>query len=395
MSPQWTSALGVLFVILAAVQVWLMLEVTGRAKPKFNPLTMSRIHRVTGYLFLTLYLLFLYVMIKKMAGANAPLDGKAILHMALAVSIIPILFVKILIVRYYPKAFNIVVPLMGIAILTLATSFVSITGGYYFIKSISTKYVSTFDPRSTHLDVDIGREMVVQKCNRCHDLTRVFTMVKTPEEWKGTVNRMTQRDPTWISTGQIDQIVYFLSERQNINKTDDILTVQIETLMDTKCSRCHKIERVFAKRRTRDQWRTLVTRMSNRHRSWISDREAKLIGDYLIRAFGIREEAEIKKAVLLQPVVEPKIDFAPLFQNLGCVFCHGEEGYGEAPGTPDWTDPAWQDGRTDEDLIDSITNGKDGRMPGFQGKLSPDEIKASLKFVRSFRGRGSQSRLKF
>ena len=156
MSPQWTSALGALFVVMAAVQVWLMLEVTGRAKPKFNPRIMSRIHRVNGYLFLTLYLLFLYVMIKKVAGANAPLDAKAILHMTLAVSIIPILLVKILIVRYYPKAFNIIVPLMGIAIFTLATSFVFITGGYYFIKSLTTKYVSTFDPRSTHLDVDLA-----------------------------------------------------------------------------------------------------------------------------------------------------------------------------------------------------------------------------------------------
>ena len=225
--------------------------------------------------------------------------------------------------------------------------------------------------------------MAIQKCNRCHDLTRVFTMVKTPKEWKATVNRMTQRDPTWISTGQIDQIVYFLSERQNINKTDDILTVQIETLMDTKCSRCHEIERVFAQRRTRDQWRTLVTRMSNRHRSWISDAETKLIGDYLIKVFGIREEAEIKKAVLLQPVVERGIDFAPLFENLGCVFCHGKEGYGEAPGTPDWTNPAWQDERSDEDLINSITNGKDGRMPSFQNKLKSDEIQAAVKFVRS------------
>ena len=316
MSAQWTSALSALFVIMAAVQVWLMLEVTGRAKPRFNPRIMSRIHRVNGYLFIALYLVFLYVMIKRVAGANEPLDTKGILHMALAVSIIPILVVKILIVRYYPKSFDIV-PLMGIALLVVTTSLVSITGGYFFIKSASAKYVSTFDPDSDHLDVDVGREMVIQKCNRCHDLTRVFTMVKTPEEWIATINRMTQHDPTWINTGQIDQIVYFLSERQNINKTDDILTVQIETLMDTKCSRCHDIERVFAQRRTRDEWRTLVTRMSNRHRGWITDTEAKLIGDYLIRVSGIREEAEVRREVSLQPPAEQEIDFAPLYGRLG------------------------------------------------------------------------------
>ncbi len=246
MSPFVTSVLGVVFVIVAAVQVGLMLEVVGREKPRFNPDLLSRIHRINGYLFAALYLMFLYFMIKKVAGANAPLDTKTIIHMTLAISILPILVIKILIVRFYPNLFDTIVPLLGIGVLTLTTSLVAITGGYYLVKSASTKYVSTFDPSLTYLDADVGRQMLINKCNRCHDLTRVFTMVKTPDEWKGTVNRMAERDPTWIDPGQIDQIVYFLSERQNINQTEQILTVQIETLMDTKCSRCHNIERVFA-----------------------------------------------------------------------------------------------------------------------------------------------------
>ncbi|MCG8605375.1 DUF6529 family protein [bacterium] len=386
MSPQWTSALGVLFVFMAAVQVWLMLEVIGREKPRFSERTLSLAHRINGYLFLLLYTIFLVVMIQKVAGSNQPLDTKTIIHVTLAVAILPILFIKILIVKFYPKAFDIVVPLMGIGIFTLAVSFVFITGGYYFIKSVSSKYVSTFDPSSGHLDVDVGREMTIQKCNRCHDLTRVFAMVKTPEEWNGTVNRMAQRDPTWISPDQVSQIVHFLSERQNINDTESILTVQIETLMDTKCSRCHNIERVFAKRRTREEWRNLVTRMSNRHRSWISDTESKLIGDYLISVYGIKQETEVKLASLVRPAARREIDFAPIYKKVGCVFCHGEEGYGEAAGTPDWTDPEWQDERTDDDFIGSITNGR-GQMPKFSEKLSEDEIKAAVKFVRSFKGK--------
>lgn len=247
MSPQWTSVLSVLFVIMAAVQVWLMLEVIGRDKPKFNERTLSLAHRINGYLFLFLYLIFLFVMVKKVANSNQPLDTKTIIHMTMAVSIIPLLLVKIMIVRFYPKAFDIIVPLIGIAIFTLTVSFVFITGGYYLIKSTTSKYVSTFDARAGHLDVDVGRAMTIQKCNRCHDLTRVFMMVKTPDEWNGTVNRMAQRDPTWISPGQISQIVYFLSERQNINKPESILTVQIETLMDTKCSRPAIISNAFSR----------------------------------------------------------------------------------------------------------------------------------------------------
>ena len=109
------------------VQVWLMLEAIGRHKPKFNPSILNRIHRINGYLFLTLYLIFLYIMVNKVADANSPLDTKTIIHMTLAISIIPLLLIKILIVRYYPKAFDVVVPLMGIGIFTLATSLVFIT----------------------------------------------------------------------------------------------------------------------------------------------------------------------------------------------------------------------------------------------------------------------------
>lgn len=384
MNPQWTSMLGVVFVAMAALQVWLMLEVIGREKPRFNPHVLGILHRVNGYLFLVLYVVFLFVMFKKVAAANSPPDAKTIAHMVLAISIIPILLVKILIVRFYPKAFDIVVPMLGIGILTVAFALVFITGGYYFIKSATTKYVSRFDPRAGHLDLDVGRELVIQKCNRCHDLTRVFTMVKTPEAWHETVQRMARRDPTWISPDQIDQIAYFLGERQNINKTENILTVQIETLLDTRCARCHNIERVFAKRRTKQEWRTLVTRMSNRHRSWISDPEARLIGDYLSRVYGIKEETEIKMAAVTQPARPRVIDFRPLFEDNGCVFCHGEEGYGVAPGTPDWTDPEWQNSRTDEELLDSIMNGRND-MPKFKDKLAMDEIKAAVQFVRTFK----------
>ncbi len=385
MSPQLTSALGALFVLVAGVQVWLMLEATGRREPKFDPSVLRRLHRVTGYAFVALYLVFLVIMVGKVAASNAPLDVKTIIHMTMGISILPLLLVKILIVRFYPRASNPVVPMIGIAIFTLVTTLVSITGGYYFIKSVTTTYVSTFDPSLSYLDVDVGRHLLIDKCHRCHDLTGVFTMVKTPGEWKETVNRMAERDPTWISPGQIDQIVYFLSERQNINKAAGILTVQIETLMDTKCSRCHNIERVFAARRSRQEGRTLVTRMSNRHRSWISDTEAKLIGDYLIDVYGVKKETEVKKAALIPAVFKQKVDFEPLYQNLGCVFCHGKEGFGEGPGTPDWTSPQWQDEHTDQELADTIRDGK-GQMPRFQEKLTPEEISAAVRFIRGFRG---------
>jgi len=390
MSPQLTSTLGYLFVIIAAIQVWLMLEVTGRQKPKFNPAKLSLLHRINGYLFVTIYVIMLVIMTRKVIQSNAPLDAKSIIHWVLAISLLPLLFVKILIVRFYPKAFNHVLP-MGVSILVISMALVTITGGYYFLKSLTGKYISRIDPSAAYLDIDVGRELVIQKCNKCHDLTRVFTMVKTPEGWQEAVNRMQERDPTWLASDQVEQIVYFLSERQNINKAEQVTPVQIETMLLTKCSKCHNLDRAFAQRRTKHEWKILVKRMSVRHRSWINDAEAQLIGDYLAKIYGTKADGEVTPAAAAttkpaKPAAPPKpIDFTELFKKNGCVFCHGEDGAGVASGTPDWTDPEWQQSRTDEQLIETITNGKDTRMPKFGTTLTADEIRAAIKFVRSFK----------
>ena len=400
MSPLLTSTLSVLFVISAAVQVWLMLEVIGREKPRFNEKVMSAFHRWNGRAFLLIYFLLAYVMVQRLAQSNAPLDTRTIIHAALALSILPILFVKILVVRFYPQAFSYVLP-MGVAILAISVAFVGLMGGYYFIKKATGTYVSTYNAQAGYLDVEVGRAIVIQKCNKCHDLTRVFMIAKTPEDWLGTVNRMAERDPTWLSADQIQQTVHFLSERQNIKKAEQVTPVQAENILITKCSKCHNLDRAFNKRRTEHEWQIFVKRMSTRHRSWINDDEAEFIGAYMAKLYGVKENGAAEPvattpaattSAAATAAVKPaaaapakEIDFKPLFQANGCVFCHGEEGDGVAPGTPDWTDPDWQDSRTDEQLTQTIINGKDTRMPKFGGTLSEAEIRAAVKFVRSFR----------
>jgi mono/diheme cytochrome c family protein len=79
-----------------------------------------------------------------------------------------------------------------------------------------------------------------------------------------------------------------------------------------------------------------------------------------------------------------KIDYKKIFKN-ECLKCHGRDGKGSKRGkklgTPDFTNAEWQESVTDEQLINSITNGKK-KMPKQEGKLSPEEIKALVKYVR-------------
>jgi mono/diheme cytochrome c family protein len=81
-----------------------------------------------------------------------------------------------------------------------------------------------------------------------------------------------------------------------------------------------------------------------------------------------------------------KIDYKKIFKN-ECQKCHERDGKGtkrgKELGVPDFTDAKWQASVTDEQLIKSITNGKK-KMPKQEGRLSPEEIKAMVKYVRFF-----------
>ena len=76
-----------------------------------------------------------------------------------------------------------------------------------------------------------------------------------------------------------------------------------------------------------------------------------------------------------------------LFQNT-CARCHGADGKGGVPieGAPtprNFHDHAFQMDRTDEQLKQTIKNGK-GAMPAFNGLLDDDQIAGLVLQVRSF-----------
>ena len=85
-------------------------------------------------------------------------------------------------------------------------------------------------------------------------------------------------------------------------------------------------------------------------------------------------------------VFADKIDYKKIFNN-DCRKCHGKDGKGtkrgKGLGVPDFTDGNWQEATTDKQMITTITNGKKS-MPKQGHKLSPEEIKAVVKYIRFF-----------
>jgi mono/diheme cytochrome c family protein len=72
-----------------------------------------------------------------------------------------------------------------------------------------------------------------------------------------------------------------------------------------------------------------------------------------------------------------------------CVACHGSDGRGgemrdTLPSIPDFTVPTWQEAHSDPQLVVSILDGKGTGMPAFRDKLSREQARELVAFVRSF-----------
>jgi mono/diheme cytochrome c family protein len=72
-----------------------------------------------------------------------------------------------------------------------------------------------------------------------------------------------------------------------------------------------------------------------------------------------------------------------------CLSCHGVDGKGTEmrPGMatlPDFSGRAWQEGKHDEQIAGSVLDGKGSLMPSFQGRVSADQARDLVAYVRAF-----------
>lgn len=70
-----------------------------------------------------------------------------------------------------------------------------------------------------------------------------------------------------------------------------------------------------------------------------------------------------------------------------CAACHGEDGKGNMElGSPNLTNNLWLYGGDLPDVIETVTNSRQGVMPAWDGRLDPSVIKALTVYVHSLGG---------
>ena len=68
-----------------------------------------------------------------------------------------------------------------------------------------------------------------------------------------------------------------------------------------------------------------------------------------------------------------------------CASCHAPDGKGNIGGTPNFRDGGWHASRSDDRLIASIRDGKGNLMPAWGKELTPAQIVALVRHVRSLK----------
>jgi len=199
LKPSVSLILGAIFVVLGAVNVWLILQATTRVKNARASARLIAAHRIGGYLFILTFCCMSYFMISRTRGGSGAVSASAMLHMTVAMLLTPLLFIKVLIARHYKSHYNLLLP-VGLLIFVLSFVLVAMAAWPYLIRNPDIRSVSLEEINLTSpaLDLTQAAATMQERCAKCHNLERVVSARKDARGWLTTVNRMFFRRRTRV-----------------------------------------------------------------------------------------------------------------------------------------------------------------------------------------------------
>jgi len=207
---QW-AWLSLLWLAVGLTAVVTMAEFLGRTKSSRSA-GKKRMHRIAGYAFAILYVVFLTGMFGRLNRFGPPRGLWIGLHAYLGVVICVLLLVKILIARRYRKYMS-ALPSIGVFLFGLAFVIVIMSGLWRLGARASSARVSvTYRGRSGHGSVALGRRVTYLKCSRCHDLRPVLLFARDTQDWQRYLRRMQEKDPQLLTEEDCMNAIAYLSQ---------------------------------------------------------------------------------------------------------------------------------------------------------------------------------------
>ena len=256
-------ALGITFVLLGGVNVWLVLEALSQVRAARTSSRLLTLHRIGGYLFITIFCVMLYFMLARLRDRASDSSPATTLHIALAMILSPLLFIKVLIARYYKNQYTLLLPI-GLTIFVITFVMIADTAGPNLTRASKIERVSVDPAHVAPMTIDVKEagDLMQKRCSKCHTLDRVVGAQKDARGWLKTVTRMRRMLDAGISESDAQTIAAYLAFQNQPQGSADESKLQVgRALVDQRCGRCHTLDRVYKTVRTPEQWRETVTRM--------------------------------------------------------------------------------------------------------------------------------------
>jgi len=169
------SYLSAIIIILSGFALFTMLEVFGREQKRYNIETLKRLHRINGIIYIALSFVISFLCIKTIFDSGAELSPRGAFHLVFALSVISVLLIKILFIRFYRQFYN-QVKIIGITLVMLTIGLVGTSGGYYLVITKFGTKLPIIAKKEIHIaisndpeSIKRGRELYESKCYSCHD----------------------------------------------------------------------------------------------------------------------------------------------------------------------------------------------------------------------------------
>lgn len=262
-----SAFLGILYIAVGAVTVWLIFHASSRLKDKGASAKLVKGHRIGGYIFIFLFCVMTYYMVLKIKDTPDELALRPMLHMLIAMLLIPLIFIKVLVARYYKTYYSVLMPL-GLIIFTLSFVIITMTVGPYLLRRATIKEVAleSINLGKKTIDLEAAQSLTQNKCAKCHGLDRVVGVQKDARGWLATVNRMRALPGSGINEPEVATIVsYLVSQNPQVDDkgqmTEQGTMDAGKSLVDTRCNKCHDLDRTYSAKKSVEEWRTTVVRM--------------------------------------------------------------------------------------------------------------------------------------
>jgi ferredoxin-NADP reductase len=255
--------LGVIFVITGAINVWLILQSSALVRDAKASARLIVAHRIGGYLFIAIFCVMGYFMLARMGEVSTGAPSSTMVHMTIAMVLSPLLFLKVLIARYYRNYYSFLMPL-GLVIFVLAFVLIGITAGpsLAYRARMQTVSLESINLPPAAIDINRAAATMEKRCTKCHTLDRIAGARKDARGWLATVNRMRSLPDSGISEADSRIIVSYLASQMAPKGPEAAASLEVaKALVEQRCGRCHSLDRVYKTAETPDEWSATVTRM--------------------------------------------------------------------------------------------------------------------------------------